>query len=63
MGGSGLLEHEYKANQLVKRSPGKPVNTKNANAVKRLKAEGLSQAEIVRHLGLSSSTVHRYWRK
>jgi transcriptional regulator with XRE-family HTH domain len=63
IGGMKQLENEYAGNRLVKRSPGKPANTENADAVKRLKSEGLSQAETCRVLGLSKSTVHRYWQK
>jgi DNA-binding NarL/FixJ family response regulator len=37
-------------------------NTKNSEAVKELKALGLSQAEVVQRLGLAKSTVHRYWQ-
>jgi len=45
----------------VKRSKGKPSNTRAADAVKELKAAGLSQAETAERLGLAKSTVHRYW--
>ena len=40
-----------------------PGNTKNADAVRELKALGLSQAEVAQRLGLASSTVFRYWQK
>jgi DNA invertase Pin-like site-specific DNA recombinase len=49
-------------NELRKRPVGKPGNTKNAEAVRELKAAGLSQAEIAHKLGLARSTVHRYWQ-
>lgn len=63
LGGIKQLESEYAGNELVKRRPGKPANNENAEAVKRLKSEGLSQAETCKALGLSKSTVHRYWQK
>ncbi|MFJ4588128.1 helix-turn-helix domain-containing protein [Pseudomonas moraviensis] len=63
VGGIKQLEGEYAGNELVKRRPGKPTNNENAEAVKRLKSEGISQAETCRILGLSKSTVHRYWQK
>lgn len=63
LGGIKQLESEYAGSQLVKRRSGKPTNNENAEAVKRLKSEGISQAETCRILGLSKSTVHRYWQK
>lgn len=63
LGGIKQLESEYAGNELVKRRPGKPANNENVEAVKRLKSEGLSQAETCKALGLSKSTVHRYWQK
>lgn len=62
-GGEKLLEDQYSAGQLIKRPRGKPANRENASAVRALKARGCSQAEIVKNLGLSKSTVHRYWRE
>ncbi|AXI60024.1 resolvase [Pseudomonas kribbensis] len=62
-GGIKQLEGEYVGNELVKRSPGKPTHSENAEAVKKLKSDGFSQAEVRRTLGLSKSTVHRYWQK
>lgn len=61
-GGIEQLKNEYDSSELIKRRPGKPANTENSDAVKRLKSKGLSQAEICRALGLSPSTVHRYWK-
>ncbi|KKY56827.1 helix-turn-helix domain-containing protein [Pseudomonas ficuserectae] len=60
-GGLALLEEQMQDGELVARSQGKPANTENKNAVLRLKAEGKSQAEIRRLLGLSKSTVSQYW--
>nr|WP_122286482.1 helix-turn-helix domain-containing protein [Pseudomonas syringae group genomosp. 3] len=46
---------------LAKRSPGKPLRIQNLQAVQTLKAQGKTQAEASRELGLSHSTVQRYW--
>lgn len=61
-GGEELFRSQFVGKELKKRTPGKPGNTKNAEAVRELKASGLSQAEIAHKLGLARSTVHRYWQ-
>ncbi len=61
-GGEELFRSQFVGKELKKRTPGKPGNTKNSEAVKELKALGLSQAEVVQRLGLAKSTVHRYWQ-
>ncbi|MGP4957391.1 helix-turn-helix domain-containing protein [Pseudomonas helleri] len=48
--------------KVVRRNPGKPKNQVNLASVTALRARGFSQAEISRQLGLSRSTVNRYWR-
>lgn len=60
-GGLELLEEQMRDGQLVARSQGKPANIENKNAVLRLKAEGKTQADIRRLLGLPKSTVSQYW--
>ncbi|WP_256214216.1 transcriptional regulator [Pseudomonas sp. URIL14HWK12:I6] len=60
-GGEELLQSQFVGKTLVKRSKGKPSNTRAADAVKELKASGFSQAEAAERLGLAKSTVHRYW--
>ena len=62
-GGEELLRSQFVGKELKKRPAGKPSNTKNADAVRELKALGLSQAEVVQRLGLASSTVYRYWQQ
>lgn len=61
-GGEELFRSQFVGNELKKRPPGKPRNSKNAAAVRELKASGMSQAEIAHTLGLAKSTVHRYWQ-
>lgn len=61
-GGEELFRSQFVGKELRKRPPGKPRNSKNAAAVRELKASGLSQAEIAHKLGLAKSTVHRYWQ-
>ncbi|WP_235860990.1 helix-turn-helix domain-containing protein [Pseudomonas proteolytica] len=60
-GGLALLQEQIVDGELVSRSKGKPANSENKNAVRRLKAEGKTQAEIRQLLGLSKSTVSQYW--
>lgn len=62
-GGMDLLAMHYQAGNLTKRTRGKPANLENMKRVLGLKAEGLSQIEVARKLGLTSSAVSRYWRK
>lgn len=61
-GGEELFRSQFVGKELKKRPPGKPRNSKNAAAVRELKASGLNQAEIAHKLGLAKSTVHRYWQ-
>jgi transcriptional regulator with XRE-family HTH domain len=61
-GGHKILEEQFNAGKLLKRSRGKPANRENAVAVRALKEQGHTQAEAVRSLGLAKSTVSRYWR-
>lgn len=60
-GGEELLRRQFVGKDLVKRPRGKPGNAEGAEAVKALKAAGFSQAEAAERLGLTKSTVHRYW--
>ncbi|WP_339100387.1 helix-turn-helix domain-containing protein [Pseudomonas atacamensis] len=60
-GGVALLHQQIKDGELISRSKGKPANTENKAAVLRMKAQGKTQAEIRRLLGLSRSTVSQYW--
>ncbi|WP_397453646.1 helix-turn-helix domain-containing protein [Pseudomonas sp. NA-150] len=62
-GGMEAVHEQFDGEILLKRSRGKPANTQSAAAVLALKAQGLSQAEVIRELGLPKSTVQRYWQK
>ena len=61
-GGMELFSSQLIGRELVQRPRGKPKKTKNEEAVRELKAAGFSQADVVEKLGLSKSTVHRYWQ-
>jgi transcriptional regulator with XRE-family HTH domain len=61
-GGMELFSSQLIGRELVQRPRGKPKKTKNEEAVRELRAAGFSQAEVVEKLGLSKSTVHRYWQ-
>lgn len=60
-GGLELLHAQMDGTKLVLRPAGKPAKKKNMQAVLELKAQGKTQAEAVRLLGLSQSSVQRYW--
>jgi transcriptional regulator with XRE-family HTH domain len=62
-GGMELLAEQFADDVLVQRSRGKPVNTDDLNAVRKLKAAGLTQARIAGALGLSPTTVNRHWKR
>lgn len=42
---------------------GRPRQDDNIRAVKKLKAAGLTQVQIVQELGLAPSVVHRHWHR
>lgn len=60
-GGLELLQAQLDGSKLAQRPPGKPAKLKNIQAVQELKAQGKTQAETVRLLGLPQSSVQRYW--
>lgn len=62
-GGLELLADQFAEGELVQRTRGKPVNTDNLNAVRKLKAEGMTQAQIVQELGISPTIVNRHWKR
>jgi transcriptional regulator with XRE-family HTH domain len=61
-GGLALFSSQLIGRELLQRPRGKPKKSKNEEAVRDLKAAGFTQAEVVEKLGLSKSTVHRYWQ-
>ena len=60
--GMTKLRSQLSGGKIVLRKPGKPTNGANLVSVMKLRARGLNQAEITRELGLSRSTVNRYWK-
>ncbi len=60
-GGMAHLHSQLFDGKVISRSPGKPANVRNMAAVAQLRAQGLKQTEICKTLGLSKSTVNRYW--
>lgn len=62
-GGLELLADQFADGELVQRNRGKPVNADNLNAVRKLKTEGMTQAQIVQELGLSPTIVNRHWKR
>ncbi|MEE4075171.1 helix-turn-helix transcriptional regulator [Pseudomonas viridiflava] len=62
-GGLELLHAQMDGSALARRPAGKPAKKKNIQAVLELKAQGKTQAETVRLLGLSQSSVQRYWHR
>ncbi|UST68624.1 resolvase [Pseudomonas moraviensis] len=61
-GGIVQLRSQLTDGKVTPRSPGKPANARNIAAVKNLRSRGFSQAETSKELGLSKSTVNRYWK-
>jgi transcriptional regulator with XRE-family HTH domain len=62
-GGLELIASEFEGHKLTKRRPGQPRNTTNEQAVRDLKSAGYTQAEIVKQLGLTASTVYKHWKR
>ncbi|QRI87869.1 helix-turn-helix domain-containing protein [Pseudomonas putida] len=62
-GGMEVLADQFADGALVKRSRGKPTNTGDLDAVRKLKAKGMTQAQISKELGLSPSTVSDHWKR
>ena len=61
-GGIGFIQEQLEDGKLCPRAVGKPRKVHNEDAVLALKAQGKSAAEVVEILGLSRTTVSRYWR-
>lgn len=61
-GGAELIQSQLAEGKLVNRPSGPPVRVQNRTAVLALKAEGKTPTEAVRLLGLSRTSVNRYWR-
>jgi transcriptional regulator with XRE-family HTH domain len=62
-GGLELVRKELSDGQIVKRPRGKPRNNLAVAEIQRLKAEGKTQAEAGRELGMPRSTVQKHWQR
>jgi len=62
-GGLELLNQQFEGGELKRRPQSRPANASMIAAVADLKAQGMTRAEVARELGLSKSTVQRYWLK
>lgn len=60
-GGLDLLATQIVGKTLLQRSRGKPEGSKNAQAIKELKAAGFTRKDVMEKLGLSRSTVYGHW--
>lgn len=60
-GGWQLVEEQFSAGKLVKRSQGKPKQPLNADNIRALKAGGMDKKSIAEKLGVARSTVQKYW--
>ncbi|MCO3645014.1 Cro/Cl family transcriptional regulator [Pseudomonas aeruginosa] len=60
--GMELIQNHLRDGKLVKRAAGKPLKSRNREAVLALKAQGKTPAEAIKMLGLSRTTVNRYWQ-
>lgn len=61
-GGLDLLATQIVGKTLLQRSRGKPEGSKNAQAIKELKAAGFTRKDVMEKLGLSRSTVYGHWK-
>lgn len=62
-GGHELVAEHYLDGVLQTRPAGKPKRRKDLEAVKAMKAAGLTRADAVAQLGLARTTVQRYWNE
>ncbi|NIF28877.1 helix-turn-helix domain-containing protein [Pantoea sp. Tr-811] len=63
LGLADLLQQQVVAGELIKRPPGKRFDEAKLKNVLTCKAEGLTQTQTAKRLGLSTSTVHDLWRR
>lgn len=57
------MQSQYEGGKLIQRVAGKPLKSRNRDAVLGLKAQSKTPAEVVKVLGLSRTTVNRYWQQ
>lgn len=62
-GGIQLLGEQFFEGALIQRTRGKPQKTEDVEAVRKLKAAGMTQAQIAKELGFSPSVVNRHWKR
>jgi DNA invertase Pin-like site-specific DNA recombinase len=62
-GGAELIQGQFEDGKLIQRVAGKPLKSRNRDAVLALKAQGKTPVEVVEMLGLSRTTVNRYWQQ
>lgn len=60
-GGWDLVRGQFVDGELIKRSQGKPKQPQNAQAIHKLKSEGLDKKAIAEKLGIARSTVQKWW--
>ena len=60
-GGWQLVEEQFRDGKLIKRSQGKPKQPLNAEYIRALKAQGLDRKTVAEKLGVTRSTVQKYW--
>ncbi|MBF8776285.1 MULTISPECIES: helix-turn-helix domain-containing protein [Pseudomonas putida group] len=63
LGISDLMEAQIVDGKLAKRPAGKRADETKLKKVLECKAEGLTQTQTAKRLGMSTSTVHDLWRR
>lgn len=63
LGVANAFTNQFHEGKLKPRSPGAKVSEDKLSSVRECKAQGLTQSQTAKQLGIPGSTVRRYWLK